>query len=74
MAGLNCGTVSRTAWPVLRDGCDAAVAVDDDEARRAVADLDAARGLLRPQRRRHLGRRPRRLDRPRTPNRPRTAR
>lgn len=39
MAGLNCGTISSTAWPVLRGGCDAAVAVNDDEARRAVADL-----------------------------------
>jgi diaminopropionate ammonia-lyase len=39
MAGLNCGTVSSAAWPVLRDGCDAAVAVSDKEARRAVADL-----------------------------------
>ena len=39
MAGLNCGTVSSSAWPVLRDGCDAVVAVSDEEARRAVADL-----------------------------------
>ncbi|MFC7497013.1 MULTISPECIES: diaminopropionate ammonia-lyase [unclassified Nocardioides] len=39
MAGLNCGTVSHTAWPVLRDGCDAAVAVDDEAARLAVTDL-----------------------------------
>ena len=39
MAGLNCGTVSSSAWPVLRDGCDAAVEVSDEEARRAVADL-----------------------------------
>lgn len=39
MAGLNCGTVSDSAWPVLRDGCDAAVAVTDADARRAVADL-----------------------------------
>lgn len=39
MAGLNCGTVSGSAWPVLRDGCDAAVAVTDADARRAVADL-----------------------------------
>lgn len=39
MAGLNCGVVSSSAWPVLRDGCDAAVAVSDDEARRAVDDL-----------------------------------
>jgi diaminopropionate ammonia-lyase len=39
MAGLNCGTVSGSAWPVLRAGCDAAVAVSDDEALRAVDDL-----------------------------------
>jgi diaminopropionate ammonia-lyase len=40
MAGLNCGTISSSAWPVLRTGCDAAVAVSDDEALRAVDDLD----------------------------------
>ena len=39
MAGLNCGTMSRSAWPVLRAGCDAAVAVSDQNALRAVADL-----------------------------------
>jgi diaminopropionate ammonia-lyase len=39
MAGLNCGTVSTSAWPVLSHGCDAAVAVSDDEALRAVDDL-----------------------------------
>src|SRR5215510_10094435 len=39
MAGLNCGTVSGSAWRVLRAGCDAAVAVSDDEALRAVEDL-----------------------------------
>src|SRR6201995_580044 len=39
MAGLNCGTVSSSAWPVLRSGGDAAVAVRDQDARRAVADL-----------------------------------
>ncbi|HEU0193895.1 MAG TPA: pyridoxal-phosphate dependent enzyme [Gaiellales bacterium] len=39
MAGLNCGTVSRSAWPVLRAGCDAAVAVGDQDALRAVDDL-----------------------------------
>lgn len=39
MAGLNCGTVSSAAWPILRDGCDAAVAVPDAEALRAVKDL-----------------------------------
>jgi diaminopropionate ammonia-lyase len=40
MASLNCGTISSSAWPVLSAGCDAAVAVRDDDALRAVADLD----------------------------------
>jgi diaminopropionate ammonia-lyase len=40
MAGLNCGTISDTAWPVLRAGLDAAVSVSDEEALRAVNDLD----------------------------------
>ena len=39
MAGLNCGTVSSLAWPVLRDGLDAAVTVTDDEALAASRDL-----------------------------------
>lgn len=39
MAGLNCGTVSEGAWPYLHDGIDAAVAVADDDALRAAADL-----------------------------------
>jgi diaminopropionate ammonia-lyase len=32
MAGLNCGTPSTLAWPVLRAGLDAAIAVDDGDA------------------------------------------
>jgi len=40
MAGLNCGTISSSAWPVLRAGCDAAITVSDRDALRAVADLD----------------------------------
>ncbi|MFF2847969.1 diaminopropionate ammonia-lyase [Streptomyces sp. NPDC058001] len=39
MAGLNCGTPSALAWPFLRDGLDAAVAVTDAEAARAARDL-----------------------------------
>jgi diaminopropionate ammonia-lyase len=39
MAGLNCGTVSSLAWPVLESGLDAAVAVPDEGARQAVVDL-----------------------------------
>ncbi|MBB2891988.1 pyridoxal-phosphate dependent enzyme [Flexivirga oryzae] len=41
MAGLNCGTVSSTAWPVLSDGCDAAVAVSDQQALDASVELGA---------------------------------
>ncbi|MCL2652450.1 MAG: pyridoxal-phosphate dependent enzyme [Propionibacteriaceae bacterium] len=37
--GLNCGTPSSTGWPWLRDGLSAAVAVSDDELRKAIADL-----------------------------------
>ena len=42
MNGLNCGTPSSIAWPYLRDGLDAAIAVTDDEARAAIADLTSA--------------------------------
>ncbi|HEX6853724.1 MAG TPA: pyridoxal-phosphate dependent enzyme [Streptosporangiaceae bacterium] len=42
MNGLNCGTPSASAWPVLRAGLDAAVTVTDGEAARAVRDLEAA--------------------------------
>lgn len=41
MAGLNCGTVSSLAWPVLREGLSAAVTVTDEEALRASDDLAA---------------------------------
>jgi diaminopropionate ammonia-lyase len=41
MTGLNCGTVSSIAWPVLAAGVDAFVAVEDEQAERAVRDLAA---------------------------------
>ncbi|MEU1905556.1 pyridoxal-phosphate dependent enzyme [Streptomyces hygroscopicus] len=41
MAGLNCGTPSSIAWPHLHGGLDAAVAVSDADAARAVARLAA---------------------------------
>jgi diaminopropionate ammonia-lyase len=41
MAGLNCGTPSLVAWPLLRDGLDAVVALDD------AAALDGVRTLAR---------------------------
>ncbi|EON63803.1 hypothetical protein W97_03031 [Coniosporium apollinis CBS 100218] len=34
MSGMNCGTVSVTAWPFLRDGVDASLTVSDIEAHR----------------------------------------
>src|SRR5690606_19811295 len=39
MAGLNCGTVSASAWPAIRAGLDAALITNDDDAARARADL-----------------------------------
>ena len=42
MAGLNCGTVSSLAWPYLRDGLDASVAVTDADSAGAARDLAAA--------------------------------
>jgi diaminopropionate ammonia-lyase len=41
MAGLNCGTPSATAWPFLRDGLDAAVAISDAACAEAMRDLTA---------------------------------
>lgn len=45
MVGLNCGTPSRIAWPALRRGLDAVVAIDDDAARDAMRALASA-GLV----------------------------
>jgi diaminopropionate ammonia-lyase len=39
MAGLNCGSVSTLAWPVIRAGLDAALVTDDAAAARAAEDL-----------------------------------
>ena len=41
MAGLNCTTPSTLAWPVLRSGLDAAVAITDSDATQAAQDLSA---------------------------------
>ena len=35
MCGMNCGTVSMTAWPFLRDGVDASITVTDDASAKA---------------------------------------
>ncbi|KAF2807639.1 tryptophan synthase beta subunit-like PLP-dependent enzyme [Mytilinidion resinicola] len=45
MCGMNCGTVSTTAWPVLRDGVDVSVAITDPEAHQSVQYLHE-RGVM----------------------------
>lgn len=42
MAGLNCGTVSTTAWPALKAGVDASSTVSDLEAHEACEVLKSA--------------------------------
>jgi len=39
MCGMNCGTLSTTAWPLLRSGVDGAILVRDAEAHHAVEEL-----------------------------------
>jgi diaminopropionate ammonia-lyase len=46
MAGLNCGTPSALAWPVIRAGFEVFAAIDDDDARAGMRRL-AALGLDR---------------------------
>jgi diaminopropionate ammonia-lyase len=41
MCGMNCGTISTTAWPVLKSGVHASAVVTDVEAHQAVQDLKA---------------------------------
>ncbi|KAI1479646.1 pyridoxal-phosphate dependent enzyme family [Daldinia eschscholtzii] len=48
MCGMNCGTLSTTAWPVLRDGVDAGIVVSDLEAHNAVQELKARSILAGP--------------------------
>jgi diaminopropionate ammonia-lyase len=45
MAGLNCGLVSRLAWPVVSGGIDAFIAIEDDRTREAMRAL-AAEGIV----------------------------
>lgn len=42
MSGMDCATPSATAWPILRDGLDGTVTVDDAEVHEAMRDLAAA--------------------------------
>lgn len=39
MAGLNCGTLADAAWPIIRQGIDCFLAIDDEWSRRAVREL-----------------------------------
>lgn len=43
MCGMNCGTLSTPAWPVLRTGVNASVTVSDVEAHHAVIELETLR-------------------------------
>lgn len=45
MAGLNCGTPSLVAWPIVSAGLDLLVAIDDERAREAMRAL-AADGIV----------------------------
>lgn len=36
MCGMNCGTVSSLAWPILRDGVDASITVSETESEAAL--------------------------------------
>ena len=45
MAGLNCGTLSSLAWPVIRDGADCMVTVKNEDAFEAMRML-AADGII----------------------------
>lgn len=40
MPGLECGTISTAAWPILRAGVDASVTVGDLEVHEAVVELE----------------------------------
>ncbi|KAK7053044.1 hypothetical protein VNI00_004365 [Paramarasmius palmivorus] len=40
MPGLNCGTVSTTAWPDLHAGVDMSLVISDANARKAMEDLE----------------------------------
>ncbi|HJG81034.1 MAG TPA: pyridoxal-phosphate dependent enzyme [Brevibacterium senegalense] len=41
MAGLNCGTVAASSWPVLHAGVDLSAVVTDAQTAKAVRDLEA---------------------------------
>ncbi len=40
MCGMNCGTLSTTAWPALKAGVDACVTVSDVESHNAILELN----------------------------------
>lgn len=48
MAGLDCGTVSTIAWPVLLAGVDASLSISDVEAHRALGALHSMGVLAGP--------------------------
>ena len=39
MAGLNCGIPSKSAWEIIKKGCDAVMTISDEDARNAMRTL-----------------------------------
>ncbi|KAK8038095.1 hypothetical protein PG994_014862 [Apiospora phragmitis] len=48
MNGMNCGTLSTLAWPVLSEGVDASVVVTDQESHSAVEELKSSGTMAGP--------------------------
>jgi diaminopropionate ammonia-lyase len=46
MAGLNCGTPSKVAWPLVSEGFDVFAAIADDRARDAMRMLAHQAGVV----------------------------
>lgn len=48
MCGLNCGTVSSIAWPILQKGVDVSVCVTDAEAHESLLQLNECQAVIGP--------------------------
>lgn len=48
MCGLNCGTMSSIAWPILQKGIDVSVCVTDAEAHEALLQLQDCQAVVGP--------------------------
>ena len=39
MAGLNCGIPSKSAWEIIKRGCDAVLKISDSDVKKAMTRL-----------------------------------